>query len=136
MKHLDCALFSDSFCASLQGVSDPISSCTSCAYVVILLASVRVPIIMMRSISQLRQKLTIVCVNAMETPSATRETNDCLCACDWKCHGACLLQRTERKFPLTRTHGCRHVLTCSFVAWRCSAMPTLTHRTSFSASVA
>ena len=55
------------------------------------------------SVAQLRQKLTLVCAHAM------------------KCHGDCLLQRSARKFPLTLTHACRHLLICSCVAWRCSA---------------
>ena len=52
--------------------------------------------------AQLRQKLTIDCAHAMN------------------CDGACLLQPSVGKFPFAFTHGCRHVLMCSYVALRCS----------------
>ena len=89
---------------SSQYVSDPINSIIfSCA----LLACETDPVTcrphVWLGVAQLREKLTILCAHAM------------------KCHGARSLQRSGRKFPLALTHACRHLLTCSCVAWRCSA---------------
>ena len=52
--------------------------------------------------------------------SATPETNNSLCAChEMPRH---LSSPTfSRYVPLALTHGCRHVLACSCVAWQCSA---------------